>query len=236
MKFQKLFKQTYAALDPRWNARVGYRPIDDTCVEIANPLPAPALEILDGMERSLGGMALVQGGALVDLQNGRMPKDYDTNIVTSQHPHIARLRLIGAAKEAGFGVEFYRRSVSLMWKRVKLHTPAGLFDISCVCGPLPLELFACDPDASPCAQAATATRAIATTRHLQGEETQSLIFRPTVHDRDRSRHPQRWFKYAIQKYPERPVHYQSPEDATLFAGFNKRREAIRRFYLNTPVV
>lgn len=216
-----------AGLNPVWNWR-SFRPVIETPIETDHRLSALSQDFLANLGAIAGGIAVVYGGALNDLERGVEPKDYDTYLLTPLHPLLAMMMVADWATGNGYKVRSYRRRVAMLWKRLVVETDHGDYDIGVLhddgmSAQAFLHQLADDPDVSPCARAAMHDRTVAVPRCLQGEREGSLIFRPLSNRRDLFRHLDRWHKYAIVKYPDRPVVYQNPAEAALFADLNARR-------------
>jgi len=222
-----------SAVNPAWNWR-SLRPIVNPILPTENVLPEVARDFMRCAGEVAGGTFIIYGGALNDLANGRTPKDFDGHCLTRNHPLIAMYRVESWAKQQGYEVSHYRRRVRLLWKRLKIGTDHGEYDISFLQGKMALNdlvrQMADEADVSPCARSATADSAFQSQRCIDGENQERLIFRPFRMDRDRFRHLDRWHKYAIVKYPDRPVVYQCADDAVLFSELDIRRSEVRALH------
>ena len=136
-------------------------------------------------------------------------------------------------RQAGYEVAPQKHNIRMLWKRVRILTDHGEYDLACMYG-LPLEALAFNMadrgDVSPCARSATADAAFQSQRCADGEERNQLIYRSMATDRDRFTHLGRWLKYAIAKYPGREVVYCDSTDADLFAPLNALRFQITDLY------
>ena len=222
-----------AAIDPSWNWR-SLRPPVNPIFSTENVLPLIARDFMRCAGEVAGGTFIIYGGALNDLANDREPKDFDGHCLTRHHPLLAMNRIERWARQQGYEITHYRRRVRLLWKRLKIQTDHGEYDISFLQGRIPLDRLvqqmADEADVSPCARSAAFQAAYHSERCSLGEARQQLIFRPFIRDRDRFRHFDRWLKYAIKKYPDRAVIYQSPEAQELFAPLEAMRECIAQCY------
>lgn len=231
--FRKEVHTLSAAINPRWNwrsLRLAVNPI----LSVENVLPEVARDFMRCAGEIAGGTFIIYGGALNDLANNKTPKDFDGHCLTRHHPLIAMHLVERWARQQGYEISHYRRRVRLLWKRFKIGTPHGEYDVTFLQGKKPLHDFvrqiADEADVSPCARSATADVAFQSQRCIDGEEQQQLIFRPFLLDRDRFRHLDRWLKYAVVKYPDRPVVYQSLHDALLYAQLQSQRAKVAKLY------
>jgi len=229
MKWREL---PIATIDGRWNQkfRGPIAPIHD----IDFTLPEPNRRRLVWLEQKTGANAegLIYAGGVFDLRRGEIPKDFDTYVVSNQHPLLAMFRVAVAALCEGHKIGFYDHRkkgigktirVTLAWKRMKLFCDGQKYDIGFLQAPFNLRDLADESDIGVCAIGATKDVAFASERHLQDMQDKAIVFRSMLGDaRNRRRHPERLQRYGVEKCAGWTVRYQDPADAVHFAPELKR--------------
>lgn len=219
-----------AACDPRWNWR-GFKPLASGIFGAENPLPEVNRTFMRNLGAALHGEVIVYGGALNHLVSNQVPNDFDGYLLAPTHPLVTLRRMTRWARAEGYEVQRYKRRVELLWKRARIVTPDGIYDLGCLqAGPTAryamARRLADEADISLCARSATADRAFISARCLDGAAQGALIFRPFLQARDAYRHFGRYYKYAVERYPNMPVAYQSKADAALMAPLQAARPAM----------
>lgn len=247
-----------AALDPLWNRR-GLRPAENPVIPTKIVLPEMVRDFMAFVGIITAGTVVIQGGALDDIAHGRVPQDYD-GLVLTKHAPLDAMQIMQQADQVwqdmaerqnptpGLRPELKPKApklrilgidprIELSWKKLEIKTRHGKFDLNFIQKQEKLSDFvkqAADlSDVGVCARSEIAThggQAYVSQRWIDDEARGTLTFRALRNDNERFVHLTRWYKYAVAKYPKRPVIYTSADDAALFKELNARRaEFIERF-------
>lgn len=238
-----LAKVLWTAVHPRWNVK--FRPPLGTVTRVPYALPANVDKYAAQLETdTLGGRFFTYGSAVVcdvlgdkapdsafQIPETRSSKEYDSYIIAPWwHPHpLFTMGLLAfGAWRRGHSQTPYKTKIMLMWKRMRINTPAGQFDLSVMPHGFDMACVALDVDLGLCSLAASRCELVIGSRHVEDAANNTLTFRPMLSADDEGRglknHPMRRRKYQ-SKFPERMVVYADAADAEHFADFDSRAAA-----------
>ena len=236
MSFSEIVVNT---LSGGWSHKIRPQIARVTIQSEPNLLPQALLSDMRWLEKVTGGTAVVYGACFADWKAGRTPKDYDIALMTPHHPLLAWASVLAATpfSKRKFGRYLWRHA--LPWKRVRLRTKSGLLDIGMFQRPTDEQHAICEiadnADFGVIAKAATLDCTYTSDRFTEGHAHRVIRCRPLHTRRDyRSGIYKRWPKYALKKYPEWTVEYESPADARFFEWANQRRAELRAIYEKNP--
>lgn len=226
-------KILWATVNPRWNVK--FRPPVGAIAERrAYAMPVQLDKYAAQLEADTFGGRLVRYGSslLVEVLGDQAPDsafqvpderrsiEHDSYIIAPWwHPHpLFTLGLLAlGAKQRGHKLTPYKPKIMLMWKRLRIDTPAGQFDLSVLPHSFDMAKIAQDVDLNLCALVADRKQLLVTDRHEKDVADLTLTFRPmNDNPRDRLKHPHRRTKYE-KKFPGWKVKYGCVEDAVYFS-------------------